>query len=323
MGFEYTVNSNDKGLSYIFLDQAKKLEGFDENKEIDWNQVMNVFDEIQKEKEADNESLFSGGTDKTKKGWGTSYTIKKDDKIQLTDGQLNKIYEAMGVDLKKAKRTPEAKVTPPTKDTKPPKKGEDYSNRTAELTDLEKAGKKDIADGTTEIDGKTVNYKDGYVTSVIDKKAKTSRFILRNDDGSVKEFNDNENDENGFPVKMFIYDKDGKLTEVREFEGNNENGKPDKTIIRKPDGTIDYYSEWTHDENNKTTKQVVRNADGTVKEFIEYEYDSKGRMTREIFRDSNGDVQHYTEYTEWNPDTKVPTKEQAYSPDGHPFHEKT
>lgn len=32
MGFEYTVNSNDKGLSYIFLDQAKKLEGFDENK---------------------------------------------------------------------------------------------------------------------------------------------------------------------------------------------------------------------------------------------------------------------------------------------------
>ena len=25
MGFEYTVNSNDKGLSYIFLDQAKNL----------------------------------------------------------------------------------------------------------------------------------------------------------------------------------------------------------------------------------------------------------------------------------------------------------
>ena len=52
MGFEYTVNSNDKGLSYIFLDQAKKLEGFDENKKIDWNQVMNVFDEIQKEKKS-------------------------------------------------------------------------------------------------------------------------------------------------------------------------------------------------------------------------------------------------------------------------------
>lgn len=30
MGFEYTVNGNDKGLSYIFLDQAKKLDGFDE-----------------------------------------------------------------------------------------------------------------------------------------------------------------------------------------------------------------------------------------------------------------------------------------------------
>lgn len=322
MGFEYTVNSNDKGLSYIFLDQAKKLEGFDENKKIDWNQVMNVFDEIQKEKKADNESLFSGGTDKTKKGWGTSYTIKKDDKIQLTDGQLNKIYEAMGVDLKKAKRTPEEKVTPPAKDTKPPKKSEDYSNRTAELTDLEKADKKDIADGETEIDGKIVNYKDGYVTSVTDKKAKTSRIILRNDDGSIKGFNDYEDDENGFPLKLFSYDKDNKLIDVSEFE-NNENGKPTKTIIRKLDGTVDYYSEWTYDENNNTTKQVVRNADGTVKDFIEYEYDSKGRMTRKIFRDSNGEVQHYTEYTEWNPDTKVPTKEQVYSPDGHPFRENT
>lgn len=253
---------------------------------------------------------------------GTSYTIKKDDKIQLTDGQLNKIYEAMGVDLKKAKRTPEAKVTPPTKDTKPPKKGEDYSNRTAELTDLEKAGKKDIVDGETEIDGKIVNYKDGYVTSVTDKKAKTSRLILRNDDGSIKGFNDYEDDENGFPLKLFSYDKDNKLIDVSEFE-NNENGKPTKTIMRKLDGTVDYYSEWTYNENNNTTKQVVRNADGTVRNFIEYEYDSKGRMTREIFRDSNGEVQHYTEYTEWNPDTKVPTKEQAYSPDGHPFREKT
>lgn len=46
-------------------------------------------------------------------------------------------------------------------------------------------------------------------------------------------------------------------------------------------------------------------------------------MTRKIFRDSNGEVQHYTEYTEWNPDTKVPTKEQVYSLDGHPFRENT
>ena len=48
MGFDYTVSGNDKGLTYIFWEQAKKQAGFDGTKKIDWNAVMNVFDQIQK-----------------------------------------------------------------------------------------------------------------------------------------------------------------------------------------------------------------------------------------------------------------------------------
>ena len=49
MGFDYTVSGKDKGLTYIFLEQAKKQAGFDSSKRIDWNSVMTVFDEIQQE----------------------------------------------------------------------------------------------------------------------------------------------------------------------------------------------------------------------------------------------------------------------------------
>lgn len=105
-GFNYTVKDGDKGLTYIFLDKAKK-DGFQgDAKGIDWNKVMSVFDEIQNEKQKNkDESLFSGGNNKTKKGWGKSYVIHKKDAINVTDEHLNKIYDAMGF-----KKEPEKKV---------------------------------------------------------------------------------------------------------------------------------------------------------------------------------------------------------------------
>lgn len=108
-GYKYTVKDGDKGLTYLFLDKAKQ-EGFKGSvDEIDWNKVMSVFDEIQSEKQKNgNESLFSGGTDKTKKGWGKSYVIHKNDALSVTDDQLNKIYNAMGF-----KKEPEKKVEVP------------------------------------------------------------------------------------------------------------------------------------------------------------------------------------------------------------------
>lgn len=109
--FNHKVGKGEKGLSYIFLEQAK-AQGF-EGKDVDWTKVMSVFDEIQTEEKAQNQSLFSGGTDKTKAGWGKSYKIKAGDKIELNETQMNRIYEAMGFNktekpAAKAEKTAEA-----------------------------------------------------------------------------------------------------------------------------------------------------------------------------------------------------------------------
>lgn len=102
-GFDYTVKSGDKGLTYIFLEEAKKYKGFDSSK-VDWNSVMQTLDEIQAEKQKSGGSIFKGSTDKTRAGWGSSYQIHADDKIELTEEQMNKIYSAMGVDVSKGKK---------------------------------------------------------------------------------------------------------------------------------------------------------------------------------------------------------------------------
>lgn len=309
MGFEYTVNSNDKGLTYIFLDQAKKLDGFDESKQIDWNQVMNVFDEIQQEKQSTNGSLFEGGTDKTEKGYGTSYKIKKDDKIELTDAQLNKIYEAMGVDLNKAHRTTSAT------DPNLPQKGENLSNKTASLDDLEKAGKTNEQVDEKLVNDRIYHYENGLVVSSRDADNKTSRMILRDGNGNITEFQDYENDSNGNPLKMYVYDKYGNITEYREFV-NDLNGMPTRTIIRNPDGTVKDYTDWEHDSSGNTTSQVDRDSAGSVTGIYEYEYDSSGRKTKKIEKDINGNIKFYTIYSEWDPNTKDPTKGQKYDANG-------
>ncbi len=309
MGFEYTVNANDKGLTYIFLDQAKKLDGFDESKQIDWTQVMTVFDEIQQEKKAEQASLFEGESDKTVKGYGTSYKIKKDDKIELTDAQLNKIYEAMGVDLNKAHRTTSAT------DPNLPQKGENLSKKTSSLDNLEKASRGDVQDGEILVGNRIYNYVNGVVVLSRDTDSKTSRMILRDNNGNVTEFNDYENDKNGNPVKMYIYDKNGNIKEYREFV-HDSNGRTLKTIFRNPDGTVKDYTDWESDGSGNTTNQVERDSTGSVTSVYEYQYDSHGRMTKQIEKDANGNTKFYTIYSEWDPNTKKPIKGQKYDANG-------
>lgn len=282
MGFEYTVNGNDKGLSYIFLEQAKKLDGFDESKQIDWNQVMNVFDEIQQEKQAEQGSLFEGDMDKTKKGYGNSYKIKKDDKIVLTDAQLNKIYKAMGVDLNKSQNTSNRYKVLTAQDAFQPQKGDDLSNKTLTLDDIEKTTDDGFQNGEKLVGNRIYSYENGLVTSSRDKDNKTSRMIIRNADGSVAQINDYKNDANGKPVQMYIYDKNGKLTEIRGFV-NGANGRALRTISRKPNGEVQNYTDWQYDSSNNLTRATERKSDGSVLGVYEHQYkdikDEKGNIT--------------------------------------------
>ena len=94
--FTYTVRDGDRGLSQIFLKKAKEAGYEGDASKINWQRVLSVFDEVQAEEKAEGEQLYSGGNDKTRAGWKTSYIVKIGDVINLTRAQIDKIYTAMG-----------------------------------------------------------------------------------------------------------------------------------------------------------------------------------------------------------------------------------
>ena len=275
MSFEYTVSNKDRGLTYIFLEQAKKQEGFDSSKKIDWNKVMSVFDEIQKEEKAEGQKLFSGGTDKTRAGWGSSYMIKAGDKISLSDEQMNKIYGAMGLTINKTKtpptspeipkqdqNPPAADKTPPQTST-PPSAGEDLRKNKLSLLNPLLLQHKEYADQTVlNKDGTSYTYNaDGYVKSVQDKDGNITREIRRTSDGSVYSYWDYE------------YDKDGNIT---------------REIVRNPDGSVNSYWDCEYDKDGNKTREIRRTSDGSVNYYWDYEYDKDGNITSLIVRNPDG-----------------------------------
>ena len=322
MGFDYTVGGNDKGLTYIFLEQAKKQAGFDGSKKINWNSVMSVFDEIQQEEAAEGQRLFRGGTDKTRAGWGKSYQIFAGDKIQLSDEQMNRIYSAMGVDLSKStQQTPQAtEQTPPPAQQTPPTNGASQTQpptqQTPPATDPNPPAtdpNPPVADpnppaadpisselnirhtrlaeqSVMQEDGTTFVYDDnGYVHSVLDANGNETKCISRNADGSVHNSHEYEYDANGNVTKYIYRNPDGSVDEYVEYE-YDANGNMTKYISRNAGGSVNYYIECEHDANGNETKDISRNPDGSVDYYNEYEYDANGNMTKYISRNADGTI---------------------------------
>ena len=321
MGFDYTVSGKDKGLTYIFLEQAKKQAGFDSSKRINWNSVMTVFDEIQQEEKQEGQQLFHGGTDKSRAGWRTSYIIKEGDKISLSENQMNRIYEAMGVELGGA-----TQPTPPAADQNPPKNqaplpaGPDLSSNKSPLDvnslvpDLDKASQTVLnPDGTSreyDEDGYLVREYDsaGTLTREIERNPNGSveyycdyeydsagnktREIWRNSDGSVGWYNDYEYDSAGNKTREINYHSDGSVNETGwhyDYEYDSAGNKT-RSILRNSDGSVEYYCDYEYDSNGNKTREIRYNPDGSVDYYCDYEYDSAGNKTREIVRNPDGSV---------------------------------
>lgn len=301
MGFEYTVNSNDKGLTYIFLEQAKKQQGFDASKKIDWNKVLTVFDQIQKEEEAEGQKLFSGGTDKTRSGWGKSYIIKAGDKINLSDEQLNKIYGAMGLDLSKVNNTPVQTPAPtqPAKPTQPPaqtpapaptqKKEQPPAKVNPQAADPNppKADpNKPKASDPSDIPAQKapLDANEGI------RHSKYANQSVLNQDGTTSSY-----DEEGYLEK--IMDKNGNVTKEISREYNSiieyeydKDGNNNRMIIRNIDGTLDSYYKYEYGKDGNKTKEVRYNPDGSIIDYSKYEYDKDGNKTKEIIYNPDGSI---------------------------------
>lgn len=115
----------------------------------EWNAVLDKLIEIQQNRKANGQaSIFSGGTDKTKAGWHSSFVVHPDQEIQFTAEEIGSLYEAMGAKFT-AQSTP---LEPDKGKADPADKGK------ADPADKGKAdpadkGKADPVNTPTEIEG--------------------------------------------------------------------------------------------------------------------------------------------------------------------------
>ena len=319
--FEYTVKSTDRGLTYIFLEEAKKYKGFDATKSIDWNSVMAVFDEIQTEKQQSNSSLFSGGTGKD--NWHENYVINENDKIELTEAQVNKIYQAMGVDVSKGKKTdtpadnsggnpaqdpakkPAQKPGVPTGMRATYKKGVFYDEETKKHYQRDDAGNvvevKPVRVGSTitqyNQDGshyeRLYGYNNSYILYLVDTNGKKKEQVSFRSDG--KRSLEYRYDDKGNIVRALYY-KNGKINEIVHNEYNDKN---QKVKSRSYDGSRKFQSAEKyeyHTNGNMKTKKVY-GSNGKLSYINKYHTNGKrstcqeyqdGKWQYDIYYDTNG-----------------------------------
>jgi hypothetical protein len=114
-------------------------------------------------------------------------------------------------------------------------------------------------DGTTKIydkNGNVLYEKDDFYNR------ETKRFY-RNEDGSIKSYEEYEYDENGNNSRIVFRNADDSIDCYEEYE-YDENGNNSRTVVRNADDSINYYCEYEYDENGKCTKTIKKNADGSV-----------------------------------------------------------
>ena len=75
----------------------------------EWNATMDKLVEInEKRKQAGKESIFTGGVDKTKKGWRNSFIVHSKQEITFTEEEINELFAAMGVTISETQLKPES-----------------------------------------------------------------------------------------------------------------------------------------------------------------------------------------------------------------------
>lgn len=66
----------------------------------EWNKTIDVLESInEKRKKAGSTPIFTGGTDRSKAGWHTSFVVHPNQEIEFTKEEMKELYDAMGVTL--------------------------------------------------------------------------------------------------------------------------------------------------------------------------------------------------------------------------------
>lgn len=107
------VIKKNKGITHALRDYVKSnpnsviTDGKITPKE--WNAALDALVEINNNRKSANKTpIFTGGTDKTRAGWHTSFVVHPEQKIEFTSEEMDSIYKALGVTFKKEVQSQEA-----------------------------------------------------------------------------------------------------------------------------------------------------------------------------------------------------------------------
>lgn len=326
--FNYTVKQNDS-LSKIFLEQAKLKDSSLDSKKIDWNKVINVFEEIQAEEAKEGQRIYRSNPN----------VIWSGDKISLSENQMNRIYEAMGLEISPAEDPPasggvddpenpqapqepqkpqepqdpdNASNRPPQQDPNPPKDDPNPPTKCINLPmekdpnppssslienmccpDRKNSGYRDQLTGLT-----YVYDENGYVTDIYDANGNKTREITRHEDYTVSDYTDYEYDANGNKTREIRRHDDGTVYGYDNYE-YDEQGNIRRTTSHFPNGyLVDAYAytDYEYDANGNRTRTIDYDVVGRVCSYTDYEYDNNNNLIRQTIRDCDGFTDVYLEY---------------------------
>lgn len=99
------VIKKNKGITHALRDYIKSnpnsviTDGKITPKE--WSAALDALVEINNNRKSENKTpIFTGGTDKTRAGWHTSFVVHPEQKIEFTSEEMDSIYKALGVTFK-------------------------------------------------------------------------------------------------------------------------------------------------------------------------------------------------------------------------------
>lgn len=107
------IIKKNKGITHALRDLVKKnpnsilSDGKITAKE--WNAVLDTLIDINNSRKANNQKpIFTGGTDKSRAGWHSSFVVHPNQKIEFTAEEMSALYSAMGVTLKSSENSENA-----------------------------------------------------------------------------------------------------------------------------------------------------------------------------------------------------------------------
>jgi len=77
----------------------------------EWNKTIDVLENINEKRKKDGTTpIFTGGSDRSKAGWHTSFVVQPNQEIEFTKEEMKELYEAMGVSLDKSEQKDKKQV---------------------------------------------------------------------------------------------------------------------------------------------------------------------------------------------------------------------